>query len=796
MRDWFRRIAESRFRISTRLYSAIGAAVVLTVAASLVGWFSINRVGEVQQRVNEGSVPAMAEAFSVAQYSGELVAAAPRIAAATPESLDSVVADINETYSAFDSGLVVLESTATRPGQNQLVRGLGVTLRSNIEEIKFDRVELFELDELKSDLQAQLDELRAEIDAALIPALDDQFFFLMTGRRQLGEPPSPLTDRLADDELRKYRFLAELQANANISTQLLASAFGLSDASTIEPLRERFEAAAGRIERNISQLRESDPLLADDYDRLFQRLFTLGGEQGGFDLRESELRLLESQERLLERSRQVAADLLENVDSLVSAAEVSVQEATAASEEAILTGRALLLIITGISIGGGLLIIYQIGRMLLRRLARLSDWMRRMAGGNLELTADVGGRDEVADMAAALEVFRRHALEVQRLNLVEKMAGELQEKNAQLEEVLADLQRAQDQIVMREKLAALGELTAGVAHEIKNPLNFVKNFSEASEELIEELNEILEEIGDNISPEQRSWIEEIKGDLSANLGRIRSHGDRANRIVTDMLSMGRDTGHWQLADVNSLLEEHARLAYHSARAIDSEFQLDLQHDLDPEVGEMRVIPRDLSRVFLNMIGNACDATDEKRREIWGATDENEPYGESYSPMLWLSTRRTDEHVEIRIKDNGSGIPPDVADKIFNPFFTTKPTDRGTGLGLAISSDIVRQHGGTISVDSKVGEYTEMLIALPTDLREDSPEGPAGGASEQAGAADDADGVVAVDGASAADGVVAVDGASAADGVDPANGADAADAAGAGAADEVDEVNGADAAGAG
>ena len=730
MRDWLRRVAESRFRISTRLYSGIGAAVVLTVAASLVGWFSINRVGEVQERVNEGSVPAMAVAFSVAQYSGELVAAAPRIAAASPEDLDTVAEDINETYEAFDSELVLLESTAARPGQNQLVRGLGVTLRSNIEEIKFDRVELFQLDDLKSDLQAQLDELRAEIDAALIPALDDQFFFLLTGYQDVEEPPSTRAAHLSEEEIRKYRFLAELQADANISTQLLASAFGLSDTSTIEPLRERFEAAAGRIQRSISQLREGDPLLADEFDRLFERLFMLGGEQGGFDLRESELRLLQSQEELLARSREVAADLLENVNSLVSEAEVSVQEATAASEDAILTGRALLLVISAVSIGGGLLIIYQIGRLLLRRLARLSDWMRRMAGGNLELTADVGGRDEVADMAAALEVFRRHALEVQRLNLVEEMAEELQEKNAQLEEVLDDLQRAQDQIVMREKLAALGELTAGVAHEIKNPLNFVKNFAEASEELIGELDEILEEVGDGVSAEQRSWLDEIKGDLSGNLERIRSHGDRANRIVTDMLSMGRDTGEWQSADVNKLLEEHARLAYHSARAADSEFQLDLQHDLAPDVGELRVIPRDLSRVFLNMVGNACDATDEKRREIWGETDEDEPYGEAYSPMLLLSTKRTADHIEIRIKDNGNGIPADVADKIFNPFFTTKPTDRGTGLGLAISSDIVRQHGGTISVDSKEGEYTEMLIALPTEL----PEEHLGGPSEQADAA--------------------------------------------------------------
>lgn len=734
MRSRLKRIAESRFRISTRLYSGIGAAVALTVAASFIGWFSINRVGEVQDRVNEGSVPAMAVAFSVAQRSGDLVAAAPRIAAATPDDLDSIAEDINKIYAAFDSELVLLESTATRPGQNQLVRGLGVTLRANIEEIKFDRLELFQLADLKSDLQEQLDELRAEIDAALIPALDDQFFFLMTGYRELGEQPSSRSEHLSDEELRKYRFLTELQANANISTQLLASAFGLSDTSTIEPLRERFEASAGRIQRSIAQLNRSDPLLADELDRQFQRLFNLGGEQGGFDLRESELELLQSQAELLTRSREVAADLLENVNSLVDDAEISVQEATEASEEAILTGRVLLLVISAVSVGGGLLIIFWLGRVLLRRLARLSEWMRRMADGNLELTAEVGGRDEVADMATALEVFRRHALEVQRLNLVEKMAEQLQEKNDQLEVVLVDLQRAQDQIVTREKLAALGELTAGVAHEIKNPLNFVKNFSEASQELIEELNGLLEEVGDGIPQDKQAWIAEIKDDLVGNLERIRSHGDRANRIVTDMLSMGRDIGEWQMSEINKLLEEHARLGYHSARASDPDFQLDIQHDFDPDVGEMRVIPRDLGRVFLNMVGNACDATDEKRRQ-WDAAEGRPKNEYPYSPTLRLSTVRTEAHIEIRIRDNGNGIPPDVADKIFNPFFTTKPTDRGTGLGLAISSDIVRQHGGGISVDSGQGEYTEMLITLPLELPEESHADPSEDEGSGAAAAD-------------------------------------------------------------
>ena len=327
-----------------------------------------------------------------------------------------------------------------------------------------------------------------------------------------------------------------------------------------------------------------------------------------------------------------------------------------------------------------------------------------MAAGDLEAQVEVGGRDEISDMAAALEVFRRHALEVQRLNLVEKLAAELQDKNDELESVLAELERAQDQIVMREKLAALGELTAGVAHEIRNPLNFVKNFSEGSEDLLAELQETLEENIDKLDEDQRTLVREIASDLNENLGHIRSHGERADRIVSDMLMMGRGGGEQQPTDINRLLDQNARLAYHSARASDEDFQLSWREDLDPEVGEISVVPQDLGRVFLNVVSNACYATADKLLAAGPAA--------SFQPTLWLTTRREAEQVEVRIRDNGNGIPGDLVDKIFNPFFTTKPTDRGTGLGLAISNDIVRQHGGTIRVNSEPGEFTEMIIVLP------------------------------------------------------------------------------------
>ena len=709
MIERLKRLLARRSRISTQLYIGIGGAVVLTVAASLVGWFSFDRVANAQSDVNEGRVPEVVAAFGVARYSSALVAAAPRLTAATtPEDFAVASDEITAAHESFEEELAVLEQRDADDERFERIRSRADTLLLNIEAIKGEMSEVFALTDRREALQVELTGLRVRLDEILLPEIDDQLFYTITGYRELGDPPVDRLEHFTASEFGRYNSLAALQADANIATQLLASAFSLSDASFIEPLRERFEAAAGRIEGSLSALEES-PFRAE-IASIFAQLFELGtGEQSGFNLFDRELRLGAQQVELLARNRDLAVDLVAEVDGLVGTANVAVQEATRASSQAILTGRTLLLAISAISIGGAFLIAWlYVGRVLLRRLELLSGWMLRMAGGDLESRVEIKGRDEVADMAAALEVFRRHALEVQRLNLVEKLAEEVQGKNAELERVLADLRRAQDQIVTREKLAALGELTAGVAHEIKNPLNFVKNFSEASAELLTELAETLEESSENLTEDQRSLIQEISGDLTDNLERIRSHGERANRIVQDMLAMGRGSGERRPADINRLLDEHARLAYHSARATDSNFQLDIQHDLDPDVGELEVIPQDLGRVFLNMVGNACDATDEKRRAAAEAGEGAEPY----APTLWLSTRRGEDQVEISIKDNGGGIPPDVIEKIFNPFFTTKPTDQGTGLGLALSSDIIRQHGGAIQVESEPGQFTEMLIELP------------------------------------------------------------------------------------
>ena len=753
MRARLSSLLERRNRISTQLYLAIGGAVVLTVAASLVGWFSFSRVDEAQSRVNESSVPELVAAFGVAQHSGTLVVAAPRLTTvATPEELATVSQDITEAHEALQAAMKVLGQQGGGEGEVfNRIQADADTLILSIRAIESEKSQLFDLSSQSGELRSEFGELRTRLDDILVPAVDDQLFYTMTGYRYLNQEPKNREEHFSEDELWRYRRLADLHADASVALHLLESAFSVSEAPHLEPLKERFESSAGRIERSLASLKNSTAREGQHLQlgRLVEvravasplaRLIELGiGDEGGFELLDQELRLEESQRELLANNRDISVTLVTAVDGLVSQAHANAQEATRASTQAVLTGRILLLAITALSIGGALLIAWLfVGRVLLRRLQMLADWMRRMAGGDLEVQVEIGGRDEVADMAAALEVFRQHALEVQRLNLVEELAQELEGKNVELESLagelqgknvelegltdelsgkndelentLADLNRAQDQIVMREKLAALGELTAGVAHEIRNPLNFVKNFSEVSSELLTELREVLDEDGNNMSEYQRGLVQDISDDISSNLERIGSHTARANRIVHDMLMMGRGSAERATTNINSLVDEYSRLAFHSARAVDPSFQLDIQQDLDPDTGELEAIPQDLGRVFLNMVGNACYATDEKRRGLEGDGASGDPYW----PTVWVSTKREDDQIVVRIRDNGNGMPPEVMEKIFNPFFTTKPTGQGTGLGLAISSDIVREHGGTINVDTQPGEFTEMIVALPLE----------------------------------------------------------------------------------
>ena len=720
MRGLLGRLLQARFKISVQLYLGLTVIVAFTIGASLIAWLFFNRMGAVQRHVAEGVVPGMAAAFAVARQSVALVDAAPRLAAATtPAIFAEVSAGIEEHLNAFEtqmSNLFLLKSEMAYEDKEEVERLnrihiLGQTLTSNTYAIKESVATKFTLTESREALRSELLKVQKELADILVPAIDSQWFYIMTGHRELKEPPSRPQTHFSKEELEYYRHLSMLYASMVSLTEVVANALNLSDAALLEPLKESFEVTMADIGRSLIALGSSP--IRRQISPAFSQLFELGlGAEGSFELHSKELELAETQQALLTQSRSLEVELVAEIDNLVETAGLSAQNASHDTEQVIRTGRSLLLFLNIASIAGAALIAWLfIGRILLRRLELLSNRMRSMAEGDLETKVNIGGRDEVAEMASALEIFRRNALEVQRLNLVEKLAEDLRDKNSQLETTLEDLNRMQDQIVMREKLASLGELTAGVAHEIKNPLNFVKNFAEASEELLEELEEILEKEKEVLSEEQRELIDEICRDLTENLERIRNHSSRADRIVRDMLMMGRGSSDRQLTDINNLLEEHAWLAFHSARATDSDFQLEIKQDLDPDVGELEVIPQDMGRLFLNMVSNACHATDKRRR---AAQEE----GKDYAPIMSISTKRLPEHIEVRVRDNGTGIPPDIIKKIFNPFFTTKPTDQGTGLGLALSNDIAREHGATIQVESELGSFTEMIITIPMNATPD------------------------------------------------------------------------------
>lgn len=273
-----------------------------------------------------------------------------------------------------------------------------------------------------------------------------------------------------------------------------------------------------------------------------------------------------------------------------------------------------------------------------------------------------------------------------------------------LQVTLNNLKNAQTQLVQAEKLASLGQLTAGIAHEIKNPLNFVNNFAELSKDLVIEIEEEIRRLPDSIDSKTKDYLMEILGDLKHNNLKINEHGKRADSIIRGMLLHSRGkSGEKQLTDINALLAEYVNLGFHGMRAQDSTFNIKIETDYDSSLEQIKVVPQDISRVFLNMVNNACYSTHEKKKKLRDA----------YSPVLSVKTKNYDSYIEIRIRDNGEGIPQHVVDKIFNPFFTTKPTGAGTGLGLSLSYDIVvQQHKGEVKVDTIIGEFAEFVITLP------------------------------------------------------------------------------------
>lgn len=305
---------------------------------------------------------------------------------------------------------------------------------------------------------------------------------------------------------------------------------------------------------------------------------------------------------------------------------------------------------------------------------------------------------------AQREIDERKRVEALLAEANQTLEQKVVERTQELSQAVENLKKTQNQLIVQEKMASLGMLTAGIAHEIKNPLNFINSFAALSIELACEIEELVESQKECMDPDTCEKLAEILKDLQSNAAHINEEGQRADSIIRSMLIHSHGTtGHFQETDLNALLGEAVNLACHSMRGKDTYFDISIEADYDPSLEPLQIIPQDVSRVFVNMINNAYYATREKKKRL----------GEGYVPQLNLGTRNLADHIEIRIRDNGTGIPAGIVSEIFNPFVTTKPEGERTGLGLSISYNIVVQgHQGKIEVDTEEEEYTEFIITLP------------------------------------------------------------------------------------
>ncbi len=295
-----------------------------------------------------------------------------------------------------------------------------------------------------------------------------------------------------------------------------------------------------------------------------------------------------------------------------------------------------------------------------------------------------------------LLIYRNNRQKQKAYNQLHKQKLETDLQKEKADAALHELKATQSQLIQSEKMASLGELTAGIAHEIQNPLNFVNNFSQVNKELLLELK-------DEIIKGNLAEISSLADDIMGNEEKINHHGNRADAIVKGMLQHSRtSSGVKEPTDINALCEEYLRLAYHGLRAKDKSFNATLKSDFDETIGMINIIPQDIGRVVLNLITNAFYVVDEKKKQALNG----------YEPTVAITTKRINGQVEIKTADNGNGIPQQILEKIFQPFFTTKPTGQGTGLGLSMSYDIVKAHGGEIKVKTEEGKGSEFIIVLP------------------------------------------------------------------------------------
>ena len=703
-----------RWTIGRRLYLAIAVFVLLIFFSGLLGWNAIHEMNDIQKTVTQERIPELSLAIKIGQESVRLSNLAPKLMTAeSDKKVEELKNQNRRNAQRLSQALTQLKETHPdkkvfanyESHHEELIKNLDSLEKSVGVSLKLKK-------ELQSMLTESLDKAY-DINRSLISEVDTQTFFLQTGWKSLSQKKQvPLSRRANPKFLDYYRSLLALNAQTQLASSLLNQAVQLSNPDLIQPLRERFRAALGNCKQSLL-LMANTPFKKKIFTQI-QDIERIGlghktTHKGLFGFIEDIFKQKQLQRKYLESNHNAVSNLSRQTEQLIDNIEQIGFATTQIFENEVNTKKVQFTILNLFSLFLAFITaFFLIAKFFVARVRHLSETILTMSEGNLEAPLTLKGNDEITDIGKAMEVFRQYALEVQKLNLVQKLAKEVQEKNTELEGTIQQLKKAQQQIVMQEKLASLGQLTSGIAHEIKNPLNFINNFSKISQELLEDLSRELTEPENNLSSESRSFIEEVLGDLHGNMNKINSHGKRANDIITGMLrhSRGDSKGINEAILFNPFLNSCINLAYQGKRAAGSKFNLDFKKDYDDTIGEVEINPQDISRVIINLVTNAYDALEDKSNAL------SEEDRKEFSPCIWIQTRKDNKTLEIRVGDNGPGISSENINKIFNPFFTTKSTDKGTGLGLSLSYDIIYKHGGELKAGCSMAGGAEFIIALP------------------------------------------------------------------------------------
>ena len=612
-------------RIGTRLYLALGFAVLLTLVSSAVGVYYFERSGDLNYQVRSESVPALEATWSLAHESERLRVLGLGLLVEPGSGSEYVqTGSVDESLERLETALATVGGVQTLAPHVSAVQDAAYGLAEVIDELAVHRDVVLDANAAEADLRARLGEISGDPGSAEVAAV-------------LG-----LTLRADDEKI----------------------------------LQDLWDKFAGLTRNDVDTA-------------LGEQVYVVRGQQLALRSRSRELAMAFDE---------ASAVLDGSVSGLLAGARTESSSALESSVRSFDEGRVLLAAISIASVVVATLTAWLwVGQGVLKRLFRLSERMRGMAGGDLETPMPEVQPDEIGELAGALEVWRQQALEVQRLNLVERLYGELREANE-------ELQRMQDRLVAQEKLAALGGLVSGVAHEMSNPLNFVKNFTEGSLELYGELTEVLDSYRDQMSEEDLTLVKDIGDELMNSLRRIQSNEGRASAIVERMRGLGVVGGELVPLNLNEALRPAVQAAYDSFRASSDAFAAEIVFHLDDSLGPVPLVQQDFSEAVVNLVSNACYAMRTKQDE----------QGDSYGPLLTVSSQGADGVVEVRIRDNGTGISEDVVGKIFDPFFSTRDGALGAGLGLPIAADVARRAGGDLSVDSVFGEYAEFTMSLPAE----------------------------------------------------------------------------------